>query len=419
MIEKIRALDIFIAGNQEGLLRKESQFNFTYLRDDEAAPVAGLYMPRSKISYQDNSLFPVMDQHLPEGFLLQQILEIYPKQQLTQLHLLALAGTNGIGRIGYSLDGAIRALGQGVDRKEILQGGAREDVFGQLVHAYLSTGLGIAGMQPKIMVPEANAERATISVPNLIVKSQSDLYPGLSANEFLCMSAAVSAGIDVSPFDLSDDGRLLVIDRFDLNPDGSRLAFEDVAALKGLQVRDQLSNRKYHGSYESIVELFKMLNLDASDLAAFFSQLAFSVMVRNGDAHLKNFGVLYTSEKDIRLSPMFDVITTNIYKYQKYPGGPELEDNTMALKLFKGQKSKGYPTTLELCEFGSRICGVSNPELVLERIADSMSSCLVEARRDERIPSELIAQMESSWQYGMMFGSEAAGLFSKPKAHRP
>jgi serine/threonine-protein kinase HipA len=32
----------------------------------------------------------------------------------------------------------------------------------------------------------------------------------------------------------------------------------------------------------------------AADLARFFEQLALSVMLRNGDAHLKNFGVLYT-----------------------------------------------------------------------------------------------------------------------------
>lgn len=406
--EKIRALDVLINLNSEGLLRKESQYTFTYKVDDLGAPAAGVYMPRTTISYQDNALFPVMDQHLPEGFLLQRILEMYPKQPLSQLHLLALAGTNGIGRLGYALEGMKKTQGAGVDRKDILRAGAKEDMFDQLVHAYLSTGLGIAGMQPKIMVPELNATRATIPVPNLIVKAEAAAYPGLSANEFMCLSAAKLAGIDVSPFDLSEDGKLLVLDRFDLTDDGSRLAFEDIAALKGLQVRDQLSNRKYHGSYESIVELLKLLNIGAQDISRFFSQLAFSVMVRNGDAHLKNFGLLYSSDRDMRLSPMFDVVTTSIYKYQKHPGGPELEDNTMALKLRRGNKSKGYPTTDELCDFGSQVCGVSNPESILEKIADSMSQALGHAKQDDRISSELIEKMSSSWDYGMLFGAEAS-----------
>ncbi len=43
---------------------------------------------------------------------------------------------------------------------------------------------------------------------------------------------------------------------------------------------------------------------------------------RRGDAHLKNFGMLYTSPSDVRLSPMFDVVTTTIYKYER-PGGVE------------------------------------------------------------------------------------------------
>ncbi len=46
---------------------------------------------------QSNALFPVMDQNLPEGYLFQRIRESYPKQPLTAMHLLALAGENGIG----------------------------------------------------------------------------------------------------------------------------------------------------------------------------------------------------------------------------------------------------------------------------------------------------------------------------------
>lgn len=44
------------------------------------------------------------------------------------------------------------------------------------------------------------------------------------------------------------DGSLLVIERFDIAPDGSRLGFEDAASLMGQRVRDTLSDRKYHGA---------------------------------------------------------------------------------------------------------------------------------------------------------------------------
>lgn len=106
-----------------------------------------------------------------------------------------------------------------------------------MIRAYLSTGAGIAGVQPKIMVPD----RATVPMPSLIVKAAGPSYPGLAANEYLCLSAARKAGIATPEFALSNDGQLLVLDRFDLihRNDGSieRLGFEDIAALAGLRVR--------------------------------------------------------------------------------------------------------------------------------------------------------------------------------------
>ncbi|WPG41013.1 HipA domain-containing protein [Variovorax sp. EBFNA2] len=89
----------------------------------------------------------------------------------------------------------------------------------------------------------------------------------------------------------------------------------DIAALMNLRVRDIQSDRKYQGSYQRIAELMQYLQLPSKNLERFFEQVAFSIMVRNGDAHLKNFGLLYTSSADCRLAPMFDVVTTALYRY--------------------------------------------------------------------------------------------------------
>ena len=137
------------------------------------------------------------------------------------------------------------------------------------------------------------------------MKAASASYPGLAANEFLCLSAARHAGILTPTFALSDDGQLLILDRFDMVEDASgrieRLGFEDIAALSGLRVRDALSDRKYQGSYQRIAELLRQLQLPRDSLARFFEQVAFSAMIRNGDAHLKNFGLLYRSAAEIWL----------------------------------------------------------------------------------------------------------------------
>jgi len=250
------------------------------------------------------------------------------------------------------------------------------------------------------MVPD----RVTLPVPTIIVKAAAPSYPGLSANEFMCLTAAGHAGIETPTFDLSDDGQLLLVDRFDIAADGSRIGFEDIAALMNLRVRDIQSDRKYHGSYQRIAELMQYLQLPSGNLARFFEQVAFSIMVRNGDGHLKNYGLLYTSTADCRLAPMFDVVTTAIYRYTRYEGGPELEDRTLALKLFAGKgHTRAYPTTEELLLFGSKVCGVAKPALVLERIAEGMRKTLDQARGDQRIPEDLLLKMRDAWTDGMIY----------------
>jgi serine/threonine-protein kinase HipA len=332
-----------------------------------------------------------------------RIRQLFPKQPMTPMHLLALVGGNGIGRLGYGLPGQPAAAApRTLSKDELLKTRYTPEVFGELVAAYLSTGAGIAGMQPKIMVPD----RPTVPIPSLIVKAASAAYPGLAVNEYLCLSAARKAGIEVPAFALSDDGQMLVLDRFDLvtHEDGriERLGFEDIAALAGLRVRDVLADRKYQGSYERIAQLLRQLQLHSDNLHRFFSQVAFSVMVRNGDAHLKNFGVLYRSASEVWLAPMFDVVTTAIYSHARYPGGPELEDRTLALKLFAGRRqTRAYPTTEELHDFGRRICDVSQPARVLEGIADAMSQTLDEAQGDARVPPLLLARMRDVWVQGM------------------
>lgn len=405
--ERIRLLDVAVNGSHSGRLAHASTFTFDYTRDDPGQPSVSLLMPPSILHFDGGgALFPAMDMNLPEGYLFQQIREFFPKQTITPMHLLALMGNNGIGRLGYRLpDAPASTLPAVVNKADLLSSGDGPALFQNLMHAYLSTGAGISGIQPKIMVPD----RATVPVPTLIVKMAAERYPGLSANEFMCLSAAREAGIKVAPFDLSEDGSLLVIERFDIASDGSRLGFEDVASLMGQRVRDTLSDRKYHGSYERITTVLKLINLPDTELARFFEQVALTVMVRNGDGHLKNFGVLYSGVGDLRLAPIFDVVTTSIYKYQRYEGGPALEDHTMALKLFAGSKgSKVYPSPRELLDFGRRICGVTDPSAVIQRIAQGMAQALAKCSNDRRISALLLDQMRTAWQPGFVLAQEIA-----------
>lgn len=407
--ERIRRLQVHVGTALSGDLVRDSQYLFTYASDTTDQPAVALLMPPSRqLAYQDGDLFPSMDMNLPEGYLFQRIKELHPKQQLSKMHMLALIGANGIGRVGYRIPGTQPPAVVHLSKADILSRSADGGFFSDLVNAYLSTGAGISGVQPKIMVPS----RATTPVPDLIVKTQGPDFDGLAANEFLCLSAARAADLAVPEFELSHDGTILVLDRFDVTADGARIGFEDIAALMGKRVHDRLSDRKYQSSYERVAEAIRLVSSSpARDLAAFFEQLALSVMVRNGDAHLKNFGMLYTGSADVRLSPLFDVVTTAIYKFAR-PGGIEVHDRTLALKWRPGgaYAAKAYPTTRELLEFGRQDCGVGQPHEAVERIADAMNRTLHVAHGDERIPRDVLGLMQAQWDTGLAYAAETSAM---------
>lgn len=121
-------------------------------------------------------------------------------------------------------------------------------------------------------------------------------------------------------------------------------------------------------------------------------------MVHNGDAHLKNFGVIYThpgARETVRLAPVFDVTTTTVYENYNPKSGRSLVDRTLAIKM---NKVKTYPDRQQLMEFGRKHCAVEKPGVIIERIAEAMSEALV--THQARIDVELFSAMQAEWDAG-------------------
>ena len=136
--EKIPLLGVSIGDTQNaGQLLRASTYEFRYLRPEpEQAPVALLMPPREQLTWQDGDLFPPMDQNLPEGDLFMRIRELFPKLPMTPMHMLALVGRNGIGRLGYSLpDQSAEPLPRELSKKELLSTAYTPHVFNDLVAA--------------------------------------------------------------------------------------------------------------------------------------------------------------------------------------------------------------------------------------------------------------------------------------------
>ncbi|WP_454727760.1 MULTISPECIES: type II toxin-antitoxin system HipA family toxin [Cupriavidus] len=399
MNDKLKRLLVTTPQGEAGTLDKASRFVFNYTTTERRREVS-LGMPIGVESYGSTVLHPLFAMNRPEGYLLDRIRDRFAKRlQLDDMRLLALTGANQIGRLRYVVPGEEKSrVKAAVGLTDILENEQSSDLFEYLVDTYLQSG--ISGFQPKVMIPDADkldppqGERRTLIVPDLIVKSSGEDYPHLAQNEFLCMEAARRAGLTVPDFWLSQSGKLFVMARFDL-VGGQQLGFEDMAVLT-----NRTSEDKYLGAYEHIAKVINAYcGANAPDSnRRYFEYLALTVLVRNGDAHLKNFGLLYEDPHSAppKLSPLFDVVTTTVYRYQNRHG-VDLTDRELALKL---AKSKRYPDLQTLIEFGRNVCGVAKPEEVLQRISDAMADTL--RVHGPSMAPELMQELRKEWDGGRL-----------------
>jgi serine/threonine-protein kinase HipA len=301
--------------------------------------------------------------NLPEGYVLSEIRHRLAKVvRIDPLLLLAITGdSHPIGRLVLHSDALAELLpdriappsGEKLD--EILHWKGGGDLFDELVDRYVLRS-GISGIQPKVLVPE----RGRANTAELIVKSGRDEYPHLAINEYICMTIAKTAGLAVPEFWLSDDRELFVMRRFDADASGARLGFEDFAALTGRQ-----PEQKYEGSYRMLataIRTFVAIDAIPGALAQLFDTVALSSAVGNGDAHLKNFGVLYThpAAGDVRLAPVYDIVNTTMY----------IENDSLALKL---GGDKAFAGRARLAEFADE-CDLADGDARIDRIVGAVET---------------------------------------------
>jgi serine/threonine-protein kinase HipA len=275
-------------------------------------------MPVRLESWVSRDLHPIFQMNLPEGALLEAIRRAIAKLAgEDDLTILRVTGGNQVGRNRFSLPRettpGIVETAESLD--DLLSYPDTHELFHELVSKYALRS-GISGVQPKVLLDAT--ERGTATVGGYIVKSWGAEYPQLAANEYFCMTAAKRAGLPVPEFYLSENAGLFVMKRFDTAADGSPVGFEDMCCLQALGTA-----QKYTSTYERVAKSIKDFVSGESLQTAreqFFASLVLSCMVRNGDAHLKNFGVLYEQPgMPVRLAPVYDVVTTTAYLPKDVP----------------------------------------------------------------------------------------------------
>ena len=357
---------------------KDGDFEFSYLREylkNEKALPLSFSLPLQEAVYSSQYLSGFFDGLLPEGWILNLATDHWKYHPIRDRFKLLLKTCNDpIGAVSIweensKIERALTRIETQVSKKihnpgkclycyeEISQGEFHEkcskdffnsplapevhldeEVLKELSYLNIKDGLTIPGVQKKISLTlNKNQKQSRLTLThlsgNFILKPMGSI-PHIPENEDLILKLARSYGLptaETTLIYLDNDELALLIKRFDRSEDGSKIHMEDFC-----QVFDQVTDRKYTGSYHKVVKNLKSYcsqNAPAEQALKLFELIVFSFIVGNSDLHLKNISVLHTDGPV--LAPAYDLLSFEIFQEDF----KERDNEQMALSI-NGKKNK-------------------------------------------------------------------------------
>jgi serine/threonine-protein kinase HipA len=152
---------------------------------------------------------------------------------------------------------------------------------------------------------------------------------GYGAIEYAYSLMARAAGIRMADCRLLEENgrRHFMTQRFDRTNGGDKLHMQSLGALGHFDFNDAGSH-----SYEQAIMVIRRLGLSMDDIEEQFRRMAFNIVARNQDDHVKNIAFLMDKKGKWSLSPAFDV------SYSYNPSGAWTSTHQMSMN----RKSDGF-----------------------------------------------------------------------------
>lgn len=291
--------------------RPTLSLSFNRQGDEEATErrLREVYSSRMKLP-------PFFSNLLPEGVLREYMVKRLKIHQDHEFDILTA--------LGASLPGAVRAL----PADELPQ--AAINYRPGTTHAApdeTPIKFSLGGSQLKFSMIERGG-RFTLEDGNeeWIVKPPHPSHPNVPANEYTMMRLAAAAGIQtpevklvkLDDVDLGSLAGLSIpqwetsayaVKRYDRTAEG-RVHVEDFA-----QVFNVYADQEYKATnYDTIGRLiFDLFPNRFEQIAEFVRRLVVNILIGNGDAHLKNWSVIYRDKVTPQLAPAYDLVSTIHY----------------------------------------------------------------------------------------------------------
>ena len=261
-------------------------------------------------------LHPTLSNLLPEGVLRELMAQALKTHVDNEFHLLSY--------LGLDLPGALIAepmQPEDVPNSIIVMHGT-----GTVVRFEKTTPankFSLAGVQMKFSMREKdgryNLPQGDV-LGDWIIKTPSTKHKDVPVNEYTAMSLASLIGVEIPeiklvnmgsldnlpPINLPNESLAFAIKRFD-RAQNRRIHMEDFA-----QILVKYPHEKYNSAnYEQIAKIIYGFSGEGlADTQQLARRLLANILLANGDAHLKNWSLLYPDTITPRLSPAYDIVTT-------------------------------------------------------------------------------------------------------------
>ena len=266
---------------------------------------------------RNQRLHPILSNLLPEGALRELIAQGLKTHPDNEFQLFSY--------LGLDLPGAL-----------IAEAMSPEDVPPAILNpeskviainpAIIENRFSLAGVQIKFSMKQKDGRyqlSQTGALGDWIIKTPSTKHKNIPLNEYTAMTLASLAGVDIPEIKLVELSHLdnlpqinlpeeqyaFGIKRFDRDND-TRIHMEDLA-----QVLVKYPHEKYNSaSYEQIAKIIYQFTGDGlANAQQLARRLLVNILLANGDAHLKNWSLLYKDRFTAELAPAYDILTTSVY----------------------------------------------------------------------------------------------------------
>jgi serine/threonine-protein kinase HipA len=392
-------LNVFLGPMLVGELHEEpngrSTFRFTseYIEGDPRPVLSQSFLDDPSAIYE-GKLFalPSFFSNLlpdPDGKLRALVARQVGVKPNRELHLLAALGEDLPGAVVVRPRSTVRIIGEELSGEERKQD--REVRF------------SLAGVQLKFSMLRQG--RRLVYPPSgrggdVIVKLPDPEIPHVPENEYSMMRWASACGIDVPEVELvsvdqleglppevhkPQGGFAFTVQRFDRPPNGERIHIEDMAQVFGLMPDEKYEQRHY-------VHIGRLLTVlpDPRGFEQLVKRLVFMIASGNSDAHLKNWSLIYRDRTRAELSPVYDLVSTQVYE--------RFHSDQFALELGRSRRYRDVNrATFRRFAEKAGADGTAVERSVIEMV-DRIRDEWMKLRGELPLPEDFKQSIEQHWQ---------------------